>query len=924
MARRYNRKKAATHTEPEVPSVKPARPPAKSFTSNEPWTSEVVGQMKNGMQVLGALDVNSGHVFAKSARKSKKDVPDIVMADRAAARVGLPTTKAENRRREKARAARLAETVEEREKRIASLAENWPKVKNENEGRETARERLGMSGTYMAQSFEPVPAEPDDPHCLTQDLVLTSVSPYCVARAKGYFDDVYSMYGMEMAGFRASRTTCGTPIMYAHKTHGKKSPFMWFPSNDARIACNVCSERVCSNMAEKGAKFFMGTRLLQELGHIDGQDMMAQHTTYSFSDENVEESQDPKKRQNLRRRSDSTMKKNGFRFGFVLDHHLRMNDDLKGGNYSLHRHYFGPCYVDIKAYEKKYFIEIAEFERYQRLVDAGKANPEPPAGPRRLSWRRRFARTGKTRIKPKRAVRSWKRSGKRVPFPGPVAKLSHRQSSGPKRPKPVCPGARNISLDALEIADHVGRHVPARPVDEQQKNKRLPRPVGNLWGRVVMKSPHPWVEVYDTTGDLVHQIQSKINGRRVQFDNFDAVYRGLRYGLSHASFEAGLKTAGNVVRYVGGRREFAMSRAMVNNSDLLSVTQKAIYEKYFESPDMKRYPKARLEEVTFHTAQTGKTRLSLVGFRDIKVDRKGVTMNAAQFHRHILSTILAPRDKFCDHAVTEQLGYPATNTATSTKNSRLALHFPSKGPPDDKDLPQAWDGCRDEVSMTAYIIRWSIPAGTHTTESGEVVHTPVKFITKILIMYWDPTRRMLCPYDGTRLSRVIPADKLTPDMAFTGKYGTGFSFGDGDLLVEYDRKDHLFEGDPIMYEGALKPKWTQSRPVPNARLATMPAHARLSFRTEEELAQAKVVVKMMISDEFPSSVYGFKDLRRARRLELKPIAERYLLKYGAGDTTRPGWESDVCNGILRMEEFEKRAVAKFAEAEAGGQTQLKK
>ena len=96
----------------------------------------------------------------------------------------------------------------------------------------------------------------------------------------------------------------------------------------------------------------------------------------------------------------------------------------------------------------------------------------------------------------------------------------------------------------------------------------------------------------------------------------------------------------------------------------------------------------------------------------------------------------------------------------------------------------------------------------------------------------------------------------------------------------------------------------------------------MTHRTEQEIVIAKAAVKAIISDEFPSSVPGFKDLRRERRRELKHIAEHYFMKYGIPEI-KAGWMADACNGILQMEESEKKAVGRFADAAADGQTQLK-
>ena len=86
---------------------------------------------------------------------------------------------------------------------------------------------------------------------------------------------------------------------------------------------------------------------------------------------------------------------------------------------------------------------------------------------------------------------------------------------------------------------------------------------------------------------------------------------------------------------------------------------------------------------------------------------------------------------------------------------------------------------------------------------------------------------------------------------------------------------------------------------------------------------AKAAVKAIICNEFPSSVPGFKDLRRERRREVTPVAQHYFMKYGT-PKIKAGWMADVCNGIIHMEESEKQAAGRFADAAADGQTQLKK
>ena len=667
----------------------------------------------------------------------------------------------------------------------------------------------------------------------------------------------------------------------------------------------------------------------QEIRH-----KVVRHSTFSFSDAHVIECKDPKGRQRHRRRSDRIMREVGLVFGVVFDHYLRMYDGLVGGYKSYHRHYIGPLYIDLSKYEAAFALQIAEWERYQMLVQKGSADPEPAPGPDRLSFRRRFARTGIMKANPKRHIRYWKHDTKRVQFPGPVAKL-WRRPAGHKYQKPVCPGARNITLDSLDIVDHIGRQVPARPGIKSNKKRTMPGPTANFWGRIVMKAPHPVTEVYDTTGDVIHVIDFKRRGETMHLDSFDAIYRVVKYDGSHAHFEVGPNRRGPVMRHVGKKPQIRKIVTRVNDTNLLTVLQPNIHKQYFETPDKKRYPDARLEEVTMHNIQTGQPRLSLVRFKDIRSDRKGVTMSAAQFRKYVQNNIMAPPDvgvrataakcgRKAHYNVTRALlvaGCPSC-TAPAPVPATSKLHFPRKGPPDHNLRPQSWQGPRDEISMTAIIMRWYIPEGTHIDRHGQTVKHPSKLMTTFLTIFWETSCRVLCPKCGVTLVRVLPKEKLEDHLIFNGEYGSEFLWCDGDQLEVYDPKEHLFEGNPIMYEGASQPEWMQNCKVPNPRLDKMPASARLTHRTEQEMVIAKAAVKAIITDEFPSDVPSYKDLRRERRRELKPIAERYIMKYGI-PKIKANWAQDICNGILHMEESEKRAAGRFADAQAEGQTQLK-
>ena len=797
-------------------------------------------------------------------------------------------------------------------------------------------DRLGMSCLYATQDDDkPEPTLEylvDADHVEEQQMYFANV--YFDAYSRGDMDDVYSLDGMELVGHGSSDITCGTPLPYADPTHGKNSPFKWFKCQCKKSACHECGEGVNADRAFKTATAFMAYKAAQGLNYIDGNNTMYRHTTFSFSAEHIIECRDPIARRRHRRRSDRTMREIGLRFGVVFDHYLRMYEGLKGGYPSYHRHYIGPLYIDLSKYENAHALEIAEWERYQALVDKGSADPEPLQGPARLSFRRRFARTGIMKANPKRHVRRWKRGSKRIQFPGPVARL-WRRPDGYKYQKPVCPGARNITLDSLDIVDHIGRPVPARPGTKPNKKRTMPDPTANFWGRIVMMAPHPVTQINDITGDVIHVIQYKRGDQEIYLDSLDALYRAVKYPGTHAHFEVGPNRRGPVMRHVGKKPPIRKIIARVNDSNLLTVLQPNIHKRYFETPDKKRYPDARLEEVTIHDIQTGQPSLSLVRFGDIRSDRKGVTMSAAKFRKHVHDKIMAPQDvgvrsmaergRKAHFSVVRALpvaGCPSC-TAPAPVPVPSKLHFPRKGPPDHNLRPQSWQGPRDEISMSLIVAYWYIPEGTHVDRHGKTVHHPSKPMKTFLTIYWEISRQVLCPKCGVTLVRVLPKDKLEEHLIFNGEYNTEFLYGDGDRLQKYDPKEHLFEGQPIMYEGSARPEWKQNCKVPNPRLDTMPASASMTHRTEQEIVIAKSAVKAIIAAEFPSNVPGYKDLRRERRRELKPVAERYMMKYGIPEI-KAGWEQDICNGILRMEEFENRAAAKFASDQAAGQTQLKK
>ena len=567
-------------------------------------------------------------------------MPDIVLADRIAARKGRPTTRPENRRRNAALEERL-KLASEKDK--AAAAER--KKVFSNKDRETAADRLGMSCLYATEDDDkPEPTLEsfvDADHIGEQQLLSTGV--YFRAYERGDFDDVYRVDDMEIVGFGSSDPTCGTPLLYADKNHSKNSPAIWFRYRCKKSACHVCAERVNSDRAMKTAAAFMTYKAFQDLGYIDGNNIMLRHSTFSFSEPHRIECKDPKARQRHRRRSDRIMREIGLRYGVVFDHYLRMNEGLVGGYPEYHRHYVGPLYIDLSKYEAAFALQIAEWERYQLLVQKGSADPEPAPGPDRLSFRRRFARTGIMRANPKRHVRHWKHDTKRIQFPGPVAKLWRRRA-GHKYQKPVCPGARNITLDSLDIVDHIGRQVPARPGIKSNKKRTMPGPIANFWGRIVMKAPHPVTEVFDTTGDVIHVIEFKRKGKTMYLDSFDSIYNVLKYDGSHTTFEVGPNRRGPVMRHIGKKPQIRKIMTRVNDTNLLTEMQPNIHERYFETPDKKRYPDARLEEVTMHNIQTGQPRLSLVRFKDIRSDRKGVTMSAARFRKYAQNNIMAPPD----------------------------------------------------------------------------------------------------------------------------------------------------------------------------------------------------------------------------------------------------------------------------------------
>ena len=441
------------------------------------------------------------------------------MADRIAARKGRPTTFKENRRRNAALEERL-KLASEKDKAAAAERQNV----FGNKDREAAADRLGMSCLYATEDDDkPEPTLEylvDADHIEEQQLLSTGV--YFRAYERGDLDDVYRVDGMELVGFGSSDTTCGTTILYADNKHGKNSPAKWFHYYCGKSACHVCAERVNSDRAMKTAAAFMSYKAFQDLNYIEGNNTLIRHSTFSFSDAHCIECKDPKGRQRHRRRSDRIMREIGLRYGVVFDHYLRMYDGLVGGYPSYHRHVVGPLYIDLSKYEAAFALQIAEWERYQVLVQKGSADPEPVPGPDRLSFRRRFARTGIMKANPKRHVRHWKHNTKRIQFPGPVARLWRRRA-GHRYQKPVCPGARNITLDSLAIVDHIGMQVPARPGTKPNKKRTMPGPTANFWGHIVMMAPHPVTQVFDTTGDVIKVIEFKrgdeIAYLRTRFDS---------------------------------------------------------------------------------------------------------------------------------------------------------------------------------------------------------------------------------------------------------------------------------------------------------------------------------------------------------------------------------------------------------------------
>ena len=133
------------------------------------------------------------------------------------------------------------------------------------------------------------------------------------------------------------------------------------------------------------------------------------------------------------------------------------------------------------------------------------------------------------------------------------------------------------------------------------------------------------------------------------------------------------------MRHVGKKPPIRKIIARVNDSNLLTVLQPNIHKRYFETPDKKRYPDARLEEVTIHDIQTGQPSLSLVKFGDIRSDRKGVTMSAAQFRKHVHNKIMAPQD----------VGV----RSTSPKRGTRVRIFLSCGGPTCGGMPELYCSC---------------------------------------------------------------------------------------------------------------------------------------------------------------------------------------------------------------------------------------
>ena len=108
--------------------------------------------------------------------------------------------------------------------------------------------------------------------------------------------------------------------------------------------------------------------------------------------------------------------------------------------------------------------------------------------------------------------------------------------------------------------------------------------------------------------------------------------------------------------------------------------------------------------------------------------------------------------------------------------------------------------------MTVLISRWYIPEGTHIDRHGKTVKHPSKLMTTFLVIFWQTSRRVLCPKCGVTLVRVLPKEKLEDHLIFNGEYNSEFTYCDGDQLVEYDPKEHPFEGDPIIHQGASQPE----------------------------------------------------------------------------------------------------------------------
>ena len=215
-------------------------------------------------------------------------------------------------------------------------------------------------------------------------------SPYIKAYDNGLFDKVCHMYGLELVGFSSSLDSCGYGIGIGDNTHGDDSPFKWVYARCRRIRCHVCLPHSIVEAAQQVCRVLLGHRVLGELGYFDRITKMLQHYVYSYSAEHAEDYKNPVKRKRRRKAAIRAMLKLGLSFFINITHHLRMNDGLKGGYWSPHEHFLGIGYIDVKAYQEEYKLEIAEWRRHKRLVKEGRAEPEPERGPRRLAFRRRF------------------------------------------------------------------------------------------------------------------------------------------------------------------------------------------------------------------------------------------------------------------------------------------------------------------------------------------------------------------------------------------------------------------------------------------------------------------------------------------------------------------------------------------------------